>query len=77
MTVDQLRKCGHGTKGLNAEEITEQFVILSQCKRDKAMLKQLLDYFALLENFRKAAQAGRSGRGSPRNPRCFSAFLVR
>ncbi len=49
------RKYGHGSKGLAAEEITEQFVSLSRCKRDKGMLKQLLDYFALLENFRKAA----------------------
>ncbi len=49
------RKYGHGSRGLSPEEITEQFVNLSRCKRDKAMLKQLLDYFALLENFRKAA----------------------
>jgi hypothetical protein len=50
-----IRKYGHGSRELAAEEITEQFVNLSRCKRDKGMLKQLLDYFALLENFRKAA----------------------
>jgi hypothetical protein len=48
------RKYGHGLRELAAEQITEQFVSLSRCKRDKAMLKQLLDYFALLENFKKA-----------------------
>lgn len=50
-----IRKYGHGSRELSAEEITEQFVSLSRCKRDKRMLKQLLDYFALLENFKKAA----------------------
>jgi hypothetical protein len=49
------RKYGHGSRELSAEQVTEQFVNLSRCKRDKAMLKQLLDYFALLENYRKAA----------------------
>jgi hypothetical protein len=49
-----VRKFGHGTKGLSAEQITEQFVSLSRCKRDKAKLKQLTDYFALLVNYRKA-----------------------
>ncbi len=49
------RKYGHGTKGLSTEQITEQFVNLSRCKRDKAMFQQLLDYLALLENYRKAA----------------------
>jgi hypothetical protein len=50
-----IRKYGHGSRELAPEEITEQFVNLSRCKRDKDMLKQLLDYFALLENFKKAA----------------------
>jgi len=49
------RKYGHGSRGLSAEEITEQFVSLSRCKRDAAKLKQLTDYFELLENYRKAA----------------------
>lgn len=49
------RKYGHGLKNLDAEQIREQFVNLSRCKRDKAMLKQLTDYFAALENYRKAA----------------------
>ncbi len=46
-----------GTDRVNrsSEEIAEQFVNLSRCKTDKAMLKQFLDYFALLENYRKAA----------------------
>ena len=50
-----IRKYGHGTKGLTAKQITYQFVNLGRCKRDKAMLKHLLDYFSLLENYRKAA----------------------
>ncbi len=49
------RKYGHGSRGLSTEQITEQFVSLSRCKRDAAKLKQLTDYFALLENYRKAA----------------------
>jgi hypothetical protein len=49
------KKYGHGLRNLDADQVREQFVNLSRCKRDKAMLKQLLDYFALLENFKKAA----------------------
>ncbi len=50
-----VRKYGHGSRGLSAEEVTEQFVSLSRCKRDAVKLKQLTDYFSLLENYRKAA----------------------
>lgn len=49
------KKYGHGSKDLTADEISEQFVTLSRCKRDQKMLKQLTDYFAALENYRKAA----------------------
>jgi hypothetical protein len=49
------RKYGHGSRELSAEQVTEQFVSLSRCRRDAAKLKQLTDYFALLENYRKAA----------------------
>ncbi len=48
-----VRKYGHGSNELNAEEITEQFVDISRCKRDKEKLKQLLDYLALVENYKK------------------------
>ncbi len=49
------KKYGHGLRNLDAEQVREQFVNLSRCKRDKAMFQQLLDYLALLENYRKAA----------------------
>jgi hypothetical protein len=51
-----IRKFGHGSRELTAEQITEQFVSLSRCRRDAAKLKQLTDYFELLENFKKAPQ---------------------
>jgi len=54
---------------LDSDQIREQFVSLSRCKRDSAMLKQLLDYFALPENFKKAAQEDEQSRGSPENKR--------
>ncbi|HDQ41377.1 MAG TPA: hypothetical protein ENN39_10165 [Desulfonatronum sp.] len=57
-----VRKYGHGSRELSAEQVTEQFLNLARCKRDSVMFKQLLDYFALLENYKKAAQAdGRTG----------------
>ena len=49
------KKYGHGSKDLTSGEISEQFITLNRCKRDAKMLKQLTDYFAALENYRKAA----------------------
>ncbi|TVR02147.1 MAG: AAA family ATPase [Desulfovibrionales bacterium] len=49
------KKYGHGSKDLTPGEISEQFITLSRCKRDAKMLKQLTDYFAALENYKKAA----------------------
>jgi hypothetical protein len=50
-----VKKYGHGSKDLRAGEISEQFITLSCRKREQRMLKQMTDYFAALENFRKAA----------------------
>jgi len=49
------KKYGHLSNDLTPGEISEQFITLSRCKRDAKMLKQLTDYFAALENYRKAA----------------------
>ncbi len=49
------KKYGHSSKDLTAGESSEQFISLIRCKHDEKMLKQLTDYFAALENYRKAA----------------------
>jgi hypothetical protein len=49
------KKYGHSSKELTPGEISDQFITLSRCKRDSKMFKQLTDYFAALENYRKAA----------------------
>ncbi|TVQ98520.1 MAG: hypothetical protein EA399_09855 [Desulfovibrionales bacterium] len=49
-----VKKYGHSSKDLTTGEISEQYITLSLCKRDQKMLKQLTDYFAALESYRKA-----------------------
>jgi hypothetical protein len=50
-----VRKYGHDSRELTAEQITEQYVNLSRCRRDKVMFKQLLDYLVLMEHYKEAA----------------------